>query len=71
MEYRNKTYVVARSRSSGRWDWNVDLDPRTVRGGQAASKQAAIKAAERMIDGALAPTGRKLTLVGPSGDGGS
>jgi hypothetical protein len=69
MEYRNKTYVVARSRGSDRWDWAVELDARTVRGGQAASKQAAIKAAERLIDKALAPMGRKLTLVGPSGDG--
>jgi hypothetical protein len=69
MEYRNKTYVVARSRTSDRWDWAVDLDARTVRGGRAASKQAAIKAAERLIDRALAPTEQKLTLVGPSGDG--
>ena len=56
MEYRNKTYVVVRT--SGRWDWAVDLDARTVRGGHAASKQAAIKAAERLIDRALAPPGR-------------
>ena len=66
MEYRNKTYVVVRT--SDRWDWAVDLDARTVRGGQAASKQAAIRAAERLIDRALAPTTQKLTLVGPSRD---
>jgi hypothetical protein len=69
MEYRNKTYVVVRSRTSAGWDWAVDLDARTVRGGQAASEQAAIKAAERLIDGALAPTRQKLTLVRPSRDG--
>jgi hypothetical protein len=51
------------------WDWAVDLDARTVRGGQAASKQAAIKAAERLIDGVMAPGKRRLTLVGPSRDG--
>ena len=69
MEYRNKYYVVGRSRTSAGWDWAVDVDARTVRGGQAASKAAAIKAAERLIDGVLAPGKRKLTLVGPSGDG--
>jgi hypothetical protein len=71
MEYRNKFYVVVRSRASAGWDWAVDLDARTVRGGQAASKQAAIKAAERLIDGALAPGRQKLTVVRPSRDGGS
>jgi hypothetical protein len=69
MEYRNKYYVVVRSRTSAGWDWAVDVDARTVRGGQAASKQAAIKAAERLVDGVLAPAKRKLTLVGPSRDG--
>jgi hypothetical protein len=69
MEYRNKTYVVVRSRAAVAWDWTVDLDARTVRGGQAASEQAAIKAAERMIDGVLAPGKQRLTLVGPSRDG--
>jgi hypothetical protein len=69
MEYRNKYYVVVRSRTSAAWDWTVDLDARTVRGGQAANKQAAIKAAERLIDGALAPRKQRLRLVGPAGDG--
>jgi hypothetical protein len=69
MEYRNKTYVVFQSRTSAGWEWAVDLDERTVRGGQAASEQAAIKAAERLIDRALAPRKQKLTLVRPSRDG--
>jgi hypothetical protein len=69
MEYRNKFYVVVRSRASAGWDWAVDLDARTVRGGQAASKQAAIKAAERLIDRVLEPRKQKLTLVRPSRDG--
>jgi hypothetical protein len=69
MEYRNKTYVVVRSRAAVAWDWTVDLDERSVRGGHAASEQAAIKAAERMIDGVLEPKKQKLTLVGPSRDG--
>jgi hypothetical protein len=69
MEYRNKFYIVVRSRASAAWDWAVDVDARTVRGGQAASEQAAIKAAEQLIDGVLAPGKRKLTLVGPSGGG--
>jgi hypothetical protein len=69
MEYRNKTYVVVRSRTSAGWDWAVDLDERTVRGGQAASEKAAIKAAEQLIDSVLAPTKQKLTLIRPSRDG--
>jgi hypothetical protein len=70
MEYRNKTYVVVRSPTSAGWDWAVDLDARTVRGGQgAASEQAAIKAAERLIDRVLVPRKQKLTLVRPSRDG--
>jgi hypothetical protein len=69
MEYRNKYFVVIRSCASAGWNWAVDVDARTVRGGQAASEAAAIKAAERLIDGVLAPGRRKLTLVGPSRDG--
>jgi hypothetical protein len=64
-----KFYVVGRSRTSAAWSWAVDVDAHTVRGGQAASEAAAIKAAERLIDGVLAPGRRRLTLVGPSGDG--
>jgi hypothetical protein len=70
MEYRNKFYVVVRSRASAAWNWAVDVDERTVRGGQAASEQAAIKAAERLIDTVLGTTTQKLTLVRPSRDGG-
>ena len=69
MEYRNKYYVVFRSLTSVGWDWAVDVDERTVRGGQAASEKAAIKAAERLIDTVLAATTQKLTLVRPSRDG--
>jgi phage-related tail protein len=69
MEYRNKYYVVGRSHTSAGWDWAVDVDARTVRGGQAVSKQAAIRAAERLIDAVLAPGKRRLTLVRDSRDG--
>ncbi|MEA2895137.1 MAG: hypothetical protein QOJ84_752 [Bradyrhizobium sp.] len=69
MEYRNKFYVVVRSPTSAGWSWAVDVDARTVRGGQAVSEKAAIKAAERLIDGVLAPGKRRLTVVGPSGEG--
>jgi hypothetical protein len=69
MEYRNKFYVVVRSRASAGWNRAVDVDARTVRGGQVASKEAAIKAAEQLIDRVLAPVKQKLTLVRPSRDG--
>jgi hypothetical protein len=68
MEYRNKYYVVLPTPTSAGWDWAVDLDAHAVRGGQAASEQAAIKAAEQLIDRVLAPRKQKLTLVRPSGD---
>jgi hypothetical protein len=71
MEYRNKYYVVFRSPTSGGWDWAVDVDARTVRGGLAMSEAAAIEAAERLIDRTLAPKTQKLTLVKPSPDGDS
>lgn len=69
LQYRDKIYVVIRNPGSRRWDWAVDLDARTVKGGQAATKQGAIKAAERLIDKALAPAPQKLTLVGAARDG--
>jgi hypothetical protein len=69
MEYRNKYYVVGRSPTSAGWNWAVDVDAHTVRGGQAASEQGAIKAAERLIDGVLAPGRWRLTVVGTPGDG--
>jgi hypothetical protein len=68
MEYRNKYYVVFRSPTSPGWDWAVDVDERTVRGGQAASEEAAIKAAKRLIDRVLGTTTEKLTLVQLSRD---
>lgn len=71
MEYRNKFYVVVRSRHSDRWNWTVDVDARTVRGGVAMSEKAAVRAAERMIDRVLGAGTGTLTLVGPSRDGGA
>jgi hypothetical protein len=69
MEYRNTFILVFRSSTSAGWDWAVDLDERTVTGGRAATEQAAIEAAARLIDRTLARPPRKLTLVRPSGDG--
>ncbi len=69
MEYRNKYFVVVRSRTSAGWEWAVDFDARTVRGGEAASKAAAIKAAERLIDSVLAPRKQRLRVVRPWRDG--
>jgi hypothetical protein len=69
MEYRTKTYVVFHSRTSAGWEWAVDLDERTVQGGHAATEQAAIKTAQRLIDNALVPGKRRLRLVRDSRDG--
>jgi hypothetical protein len=71
MEHRGKYYVVFRSSAPKIWVWSVDLDPNTVESGQAASREAAIKAAERLIDDSLRPKKQKLagTVIKFSRDG--
>jgi hypothetical protein len=64
MNYRNKFYIVVRSPTSAGWDWVVDIDECTVRGGRAATEEGGIKAAKRRIDRVLAPQ----TFVRPSRD---
>jgi hypothetical protein len=63
MEYRGKFYVVFWSSTPNIWIWSVDLDHCTVVSGQTASREAAIKAAERLIDRALRPKKQKLAGV--------
>lgn len=63
MEYRGKFYLVFQNPTPNRWTWSVDLDPHTIESGQAATKTAAIRAAERRIDKSLKPAKQKLAGV--------
>ena len=65
MEYRGKQYSVVQALEGGLWKWEVsDMDGHT-RSGNAPSRPAGIKTAERAIDKALAP--KKRRLVPPGG----
>jgi hypothetical protein len=64
MEYRGKNYSAVQGLDGGTWKWSVaDLDGHT-RSGNAPSRPAGIKAAERAIDLALAPKKRRLAPLG-------
>jgi hypothetical protein len=63
MEYRGKYYIVFRSPTAIMWTWSVDLDPQTVESGKAASQEAAMQAAEDLIDKSFLPKKRKLAGV--------
>jgi hypothetical protein len=69
MQYRSKTCVLSPGRTSAGWQWAVDLDERTVKGGHAATEQAAIRAARAAIDEALGAGKGRLRVVGPTRDG--
>jgi hypothetical protein len=62
MDYRGKYYLVFQRPTSSKWMWSIDLDPKTIESGEAASREAAIRAAEIRIDESLKP--KKLKLSG-------
>jgi hypothetical protein len=67
MKYRGIEYQVVQvvgERGGGRgcgrgardlWKWSIRIDPHTSASGTEANRLAAIAAAEKKIDGALAP----------------
>jgi hypothetical protein len=63
MEYRGKFYLVFRSSTPNIWTWSVDLDPQTIESGEATGQNAAIMAAERLIDKSFLPKKPKLAGV--------
>ena len=67
MKHRDIDYSVVQGIGRNVWKWSVafDADHRTA--GQEMTKAAAVSAAERAIDRALAA--KKLRLVSPGRDG--
>lgn len=63
MEYRGKFYLVVPNPTRNMWTWSIDLDPQTVESGEAASRESAIRAAERLIDKSFMPKKQKLAGV--------
>jgi hypothetical protein len=64
MKYRDVEYSIVQGVERGKWMWSLSLslDTNVKTSGQAHNKPAAVIAAERAIDGALAP---KKRLVPP------
>ena len=54
MEYRGTTYNVIQGIERRVWKWSVTVEGMVLRG-QAETKSAAVAAAEKAIDRALAP----------------
>jgi hypothetical protein len=63
MEYRGKQYRVVQS-IDGNWKWLVSDLVGHTKSGTAASRPAAVKAAERAIDKALVPKKKRLRPPG-------
>ena len=63
MEYRQKQYTVVQG-SEGSWKWTVELGAGRRKMGEANSRPAGIKAAEREIDRALVPKKVQLRRTG-------
>jgi hypothetical protein len=61
MEYRGKQYSVVLT-IGGKWKWSVGKDGGT-KSGQAVSREAGVRLAEREIDRMMAP--KKKRLVRP------
>jgi hypothetical protein len=53
MEYRGKTYSIVQGVSSSSWKWTVQLDDKTVKFGEATSKDAAWREVVALVDKAL------------------
>ena len=64
MEYRGKTYTVIQDIGLNTWKWTVQLDERTVKAGDAGTRESAMTSAIWAIDKALAP--RKVKLKPPA-----
>ncbi len=53
MEYRGKHYSIVQGAGTGSWQWKVQLDDKTVKSGEAGSREAAKNMAIWVIDEAL------------------
>jgi hypothetical protein len=65
MEYRGKNYSIVQGAGPHSWKWMVQLDEKTIKSGEAPSREAAKNNVVWQVDKALAT--RKVKLQ-PSGD---
>jgi hypothetical protein len=65
MEYRGKNYSIVQGVGPHSWKWMVQLDEKTIKSGEAPSREAAKNNVVWQVDKALAT--RKVKLQ-PSGD---
>lgn len=55
MEYRGKHYTIAQGIGAESWKWTVHLNQKTIKSGEAKTRQAAMTNVVWLIDRALAP----------------
>jgi hypothetical protein len=60
MEYRGKSYTIVQGIGPNSWKWKVRLDEKTVKSGDATSRDAARANVVWVVDKALAPKKVKL-----------
>ncbi len=59
MEYRGKQYTIVQGIGPNSWKWKVHLDEKTVKSGEAATRESARTAVVWLIDRAIAREKRK------------
>jgi hypothetical protein len=60
MEYRGKSYTIIQGIGPNSWKWKVRLDEKTVKSGEAPSRDGARANVVWAVDKALAPKKVKL-----------
>jgi hypothetical protein len=55
MEYRGKRYTLSKASVPDSWRWTVHLDEKTVKSGQASSRDSAMDRVVWLIEGRLRP----------------
>jgi hypothetical protein len=63
MEYRGKQYTIVQGAAPHSWKWKVQLDEKTVKSGEAPSRDGARANVVWAVDRALAP--KKVALKPP------
>jgi len=64
MEYRGKQYTIVQGVKPKSWKWAVHLDEKTVKSGEASSREAARNSVVWLIDKAL--SSKKMKLPPPA-----
>jgi hypothetical protein len=64
MEYRGKSYKIVQGITPHSWKWMVHLDEKTIKSGEAPSREAAKVTVVWLVDKALAA--KKVKLKPPS-----